>query len=55
MVVNIDAGFNGGHVAALIARRAALARLGRDPSSGVGLDGNAGPDRATEPGEGRHA
>ena len=26
-VVNIDAGFNGGHVAGLIARRAGLARL----------------------------
>jgi NCAIR mutase (PurE)-related protein len=28
VVVNIDAGFNGGHVAALIARRAGLARQG---------------------------
>ena len=27
VVVNIDAGFNGGHVAGLIARRAGLARL----------------------------
>lgn len=36
VVVNIDAGFNGGHVAALIARRAALARLGRPPSAGIG-------------------
>ncbi|WP_169974186.1 nickel pincer cofactor biosynthesis protein LarB [Tautonia rosea] len=35
VTVNIDAGFNGGHVAALIARRAALARLGRSPNEGI--------------------
>lgn len=34
VVVNIDAGFNGGYVAGLIARRAGLARLGAtDPNS----------------------
>lgn len=32
-VVNIDAGFNGGHVAGLIARRAGLARLSTSDSS----------------------
>ena len=31
VVVNIDAGFNGGHVAGLIARRAGLARLSAGP------------------------
>lgn len=31
-VVNIDAGFNGGHIAGLIARRAGLARLSAAPS-----------------------
>lgn len=31
VVVNIDGGFNGGHVAALIARRAGLARAGASP------------------------
>jgi len=31
-VVNIDAGFNGGHVAGLIARRAGLARLSAPPA-----------------------
>jgi pyridinium-3,5-biscarboxylic acid mononucleotide synthase len=31
VVVNIDAGFNGGHVAGLIARRAGQARLASDP------------------------
>ena len=45
VVVNIDAGFNGGHVAALIARRAALARLGREPSAGIGLRRAADPAR----------
>ncbi len=35
VAVNIDAGFNGGHVSALIARRAALARLGHSPSDGL--------------------
>ncbi len=30
VVVNIDSGFNGGHVAGLIARRAGLARMSRD-------------------------
>jgi NCAIR mutase (PurE)-related protein len=42
VVVNIDAGFNGGHVAGLIARRAGLARLtaaGTGPgSAGVEVD-----------------
>ena len=38
VVVNIDSGFNGGHVAALIARRAGLARLGRAPSDDLGAD-----------------
>jgi NCAIR mutase (PurE)-related protein len=33
VVVNIDAGFNGGHVAGLIARRAGQARAGRTSSS----------------------
>ena len=35
VVVNIDAGFNGGHVAGLIARRAGLARLsaGQPPTN----------------------
>ena len=32
VVVNIDGGFNGGHAAALIARRAGLARAGASPS-----------------------
>ncbi len=36
VVVNIDAGFNGGHIAGLIARRAGLARLPTStPASGV--------------------
>ncbi len=38
VVVNIDAGFNGGQVAALIARRAGQARL-----SASGGDGGASP------------
>jgi NCAIR mutase (PurE)-related protein len=33
VVVNIDGGFNGGHAAALIARRAGLARAGASPSA----------------------
>jgi pyridinium-3,5-biscarboxylic acid mononucleotide synthase len=36
VVVNIDAGFNGGHVAGLIARRAGLARAGAAPSAAKG-------------------
>jgi NCAIR mutase (PurE)-related protein len=37
VVVNIDAGFNGGHIAGLIARRAGLARLGAGgPRAGSG-------------------
>ena len=36
VVVNIDGGFNGGHVAGLIARRAGQARLGAGNSSTVG-------------------
>lgn len=35
VVCNVDAGFNGGHVAGLIARRAGQARLGLSPESGV--------------------
>ena len=35
VVVNIDAGFNGGHVAGLIARRAGLARM---PSGAAAAD-----------------
>jgi NCAIR mutase (PurE)-related protein len=33
VVVNIDSGFNGGHVAGLIARRAGLARAGAGPAA----------------------
>jgi NCAIR mutase (PurE)-related protein len=36
VAVNIDAGFNGGHVAGLIARRAGLARRGEVASEAVG-------------------
>jgi hypothetical protein len=40
VVVNIDAGFNGGHVGGLIARRAGIARLaGAAKSSGGAVDG----------------
>jgi NCAIR mutase (PurE)-related protein len=53
VTVNIDAGFNGGHVAALIARRAALARLGRSPSDGI--NPNDGPPAADLPNEDRRA
>jgi NCAIR mutase (PurE)-related protein len=54
VVVNIDAGFNGGHVAALIARRAALARLGRSPIEGIGPESErSGP--GPEPSENRSA
>ncbi len=35
VAVNIDAGFNGGHVAGLIARRAGLARLSAQETSGT--------------------
>jgi pyridinium-3,5-biscarboxylic acid mononucleotide synthase len=51
VVVNIDAGFNGGHVAGLIARRAGLARLAaghpRPETSGAHGDGpgNGSPSR----------
>ena len=38
VVVNIDGGFNGGHVAGLIARRAGQARLGAGISKSVGED-----------------
>jgi len=44
VVVNIDAGFSGGHVAGLIARRAGLARLGA-----------AAPPEASPTPQGRHA
>ncbi len=36
VVVNIDAGFNGGHMAGLIARCAGLARIGASASAGAG-------------------
>jgi NCAIR mutase (PurE)-related protein len=42
VVVNIDAGFNGGHVAGLIARRAGLARLSAGPPPS---DPSAPPDQ----------
>ena len=38
VVVNIDGGFNGGHVAGLIARRAGQARLGAPKLSSLGED-----------------
>ena len=38
VAVNIDGGFNGGHVAGLIARRAGQARLGAGISKSVGED-----------------
>jgi hypothetical protein len=58
VVVNIDAGFNGGHMAGLIARRAGLARLsvaaGHRDSSAEGSEAQTGklPSKAmisTEP------
>jgi NCAIR mutase (PurE)-related protein len=54
VVVNIDAGFNGGHVAGLIARRAGLARLSAgqptpDPAASLGQDrGNGNPAAVSE-------
>lgn len=48
VVVNIDSGFNGGHVASLIARRAALARLGRLPSDGIENQSQVAPGPMNE-------
>ena len=55
VVVNIDAGFNGGHVAGLIARRAGLARLGSagaraETPAGSGGSGSSHNPRPEEPG-----
>lgn len=56
VVVNIDSGFNGGHVAALIARRAAMARLGRSPAEGIGpRTGDDTPAGSPRHGPGSHA
>jgi len=46
VVVNIDAGFNGGHVAGLIARRAGQARAASaDSATAEALPHNDGPVR----------
>jgi pyridinium-3,5-biscarboxylic acid mononucleotide synthase len=46
VVVNIDAGFNGGHVAGLIARRMGQARLaGNRGGSDADADAGAGAPR----------
>jgi NCAIR mutase (PurE)-related protein len=50
VVVNIDAGFNGGHVAGLIARRAGQARL--SASGGSGSDPTSTPASASGPSPG---
>ena len=42
VTVNIDAGFNGGHVAGLIARRAGQARASAGSGSGSGLGSGSG-------------
>jgi NCAIR mutase (PurE)-related protein len=39
VVVNIDAGFKGGHVAGLIARRAGLARMHGEPRASASAEG----------------
>jgi NCAIR mutase (PurE)-related protein len=56
VVVNIDAGFNGGHVAGLIARRAGLARLSATaaaasppPHAGTAATGSEEPNGAQIP------
>jgi NCAIR mutase (PurE)-related protein len=48
VVVNIDAGFNGGHIAGLIARRAGLARLSAGQGSGNG-DASPEPQKSRDP------
>jgi NCAIR mutase (PurE)-related protein len=56
VVVNIDAGFNGGHVAALIARRMGQARqsASTQPAPGLGDDGLETP-RTRPPGANRRS
>lgn len=54
-VVNIDSGFNGGHMAGLIARRAGLARIGKANDGqprNVPLPHDQSPEPKTEPIEG---
>jgi hypothetical protein len=53
-VVNIDAGFNGGHVAGLVARRAGLARLasaGAKAEAPVGTSGSNDPSTPSPKGQ----
>jgi NCAIR mutase (PurE)-related protein len=50
VVVNIDAGFNGGHVAGLIARRAGLARMAHAKVETPAGEGGAKTPHPTRPG-----